>query len=93
MNCYNCCHLKFDNKKGGKINGALYYCPKIKKYVYGNNEACEKYQYDNLRKTYIKDKIYLDGKNYCDDNTSLFSYVIILILILVIGFGIKLFGY
>jgi len=93
MNCYDCCHLKFDNKKNGKVNGALYYCPKIKKYVYGNGESCEKYQYDNLRKTYIKDQIYLDGKNYSDDDTSFFSYVIILILIITIGFVIKLFGY
>lgn len=93
MNCYDCCHLKFDNKKDGKINGALYYCTKIKKYVHGNSEVCEKYQYDNLRKTYIKDQIYLDGKNYYDDDTSVFSYIIILFLILIITFILKLFGY
>lgn len=93
MNCYDCCYLKFDDKKEGKVNGALYYCPKIKKYVYGNNEACDDYKYDNLRKTYIKDQIYLDGKKYSDDTTSLFSYIFILILILIIGFIIKFFGY
>lgn len=91
MGCYNCSYLKYEDRKDGVVNGSVYYCVKIKKYVNGASDCCDSYYKDYTRKTYEKDEIYTNGRNYCNDSTSNSTYLFILVVLLLISFIVKLF--
>lgn len=91
MGCYNCKYLKIDDRKDGKLNGSLYYCTKIKKYVNGSDEGCDSYYKDYLRKVYEGDEVYNNGVKYSDDNTSTGIYLFLAILLSIIALIVNIF--
>ena len=91
MGCYNCQYLKSENKKDGAINGCVYYCSKIKKYVNGADDGCELYSKDVLRKTYECDEIYNNGRKYINDSTSFSTYLVIAIILIIIAIIVNVF--
>lgn len=91
MGCYNCEHLKTSDKKEGTVNGCLYYCIKIKKYVNGADEGCELYSKDILRKTYESDEIYKDGEKYFNDSTPFATYLVIAVVLVIIAIIVNVF--
>lgn len=91
MGCYKCKYLKKDNKKAGVINGCLYYCTKIEKYVNGAAEGCDKYYKDYGRKTYEKDEIYNNGKKYYNDSIPVSTYLIIAFVLTIIAIIVNVF--
>lgn len=91
MGCYSCKYLKYEDKKDGAVNGSVYYCTKIKRYVNGASEGCESYYKDYARKTYEKNEIYNNGRNYYNDSTPTSTYLVILIILLIISFIVNFF--
>lgn len=90
MGCQSCIYLIEDNKKEGKVDGAVYYCSKLKKYVNGATDECDKYKKCYGRTSYIKNQIYNDGKRYYNDETPVSFYAIALVFICITGFILKL---
>lgn len=93
MCCYDCCHLKQDNKKDGKVNGAVYYCSKQKKYINGMSDGCEKYEHDILKTTSEKDEIYNNSVHYTNDSISIGGGIALIILLLLLKIFLSLLGY
>lgn len=89
MACYNCNNLNPDKSVKGKVDGALYYCKKLKTFVNPAKFECEKFE-KSYRKSDVNDKIYKDGKDYYNDATPLWFYVFILIALIILGliFGV-----
>lgn len=50
MKCCGCKYLKEDKKKEGTVSGTKYYCSKVKNYVYGSDNICDKFE-----KSYSRD--------------------------------------
>ncbi len=84
MGCYNCKYLNKDDKKEGKINGCMYYCTKMKKYVNGASNNCSEYSKDYSRQSYENNEIYNNGRHYFDGSDTPLSVQIVLIIILII---------
>lgn len=82
--CNSCANLDYDSRKPGKASGALYFCKKKNTYVNGAKDYCELYE-SGLLETHKKNQVYEDGKNYDDDNSSIGSYLFILILLVIFG--------
>lgn len=93
MGCSGCRFLDTKKKKEGKVNGAVYFCSKQKKFINGANDACDSYKVDPFRKAYERDEIYKDGKKFYDDDRPLSSYIFILIIIILLAIILKIFGY
>ncbi len=91
MGCYNCKYLKYEDKKDGALNGCVYYCTKLNKYVNGAADACDNYSKDYSRKTHEKDEIYNNGRNYNNDATPTSVYLFILIIMLIFAFIVNVF--
>lgn len=91
MGCYNCKYLKYEDKKDGYVNGSVYYCTKIKKYVNGADDGCESYHKDIMRKTYESNEIFNNGKNYYNDSTPNSTYLFILIIFIIISLIVNVF--
>jgi len=85
MSCSDCKYLKENNKKEGGVCGSCYYCSKIKNYVNGSNNTCEKYERAYSRNSYTCDKIYHEGKEYYDDTTPISFYVVLLIFLTIVA--------
>lgn len=85
MSCCSCKHLKDDKKYKGCVSGCKYFCGKVKNYVYGDNDVCQFFEKSYTRKNIDCDKIYEDGKNFCDDKHSPSYYILILVLLVVVG--------
>lgn len=58
---------------------------KIKGYVDGSNYCCNNYDKSYSRSNYDCDKICEEGRNFVDDDRSIFYHIIILILIVLLG--------
>lgn len=80
MTCSSCKYLKEGDRKEGSACGTCYYCSKLKKHVNGSNSKCNEFDKAYARKTYICDKIYKEGLNYCDDSTPISLYILLLII-------------
>lgn len=91
MGCYNCKYLKYQQKKDGCINGSVYYCTKIKKYVNGADDGCNAYYKDYSRKNYEADEIYNNGRHYSDDSTPISFYVFLVIVLSIVTFIVNIF--
>lgn len=91
MGCYNCKYLKEDDRKDGCVNGSLYYCTKIKKYVSGASDGCDSYYKDYSRKTYESDEIYRNGVHYSNDTTSNGTYLLLAIILIIIAVIVNIF--
>lgn len=91
MTCSSCKYLKEDKKYEGSVSGCKYYCEKYKTYFDGSNNSCEEYDKHYGRSSYTCDKIYEDGKDFYDDDRPISFYIVILVLILVLGFILKIF--
>lgn len=91
MGCYNCKYLKVSDKKDGAINGSLYYCTKIKKYVNGSDDGCDSYYKDYSRNTYESDEVYRNGVHYANDNVSIDVYIVLVIILFIIAVIVNVF--
>ena len=84
MGCYNCEYLNKEDKKEGKINGCMYYCTKMKKYINGACDGCEAWSKDYKRANYENNEIYNNGRHFSDGSDTPLSLQIMLIIILII---------
>ena len=84
MSCSSCAYLDASKKKNGDSSGCVYYCNKKKSFVNGCNNSCNKYKSSN-RTNYECNKIYADGKSYCEDTTPISFYLVILITLIILG--------
>ena len=91
MGCYNCKYLKVNEKKDGAVNGSIYYCTKMKKYVSGASDGCDSYYKDYSRKTYESDEIYRNGIHYSNDTTSNGTYLFLAIILGIIAIIVNVF--
>lgn len=81
MKCCGCKYLKEDKKKEGAVSGTKYYCSKVKNYVYGSDNICDKFEKSYSRDIDTYNKIYKEGINFDDDKFSASFY-------LIMGFGL-----
>ena len=82
MSCSSCGYLETSKKKNGGCSGCIYYCSKNKSYVNGSNGSCNNYK-SSYRTNYECNKIYDDGKYYCNDTTPVWFYLVILITLII----------
>lgn len=81
--CCSCKNLDTKKKVDGAVRGAKYYCKKLKTYVPGNMDSCEKFE-SCFRSNDDCDKIFDEGKVWDNDkNTGLFYFIIGLILLII----------
>lgn len=71
------------------MNGCIYYCSKIRTYINGSSDPCNKFEKDYSRKTYINDTIYKNGKSYYNDPTPIGAYIFILITLIIVAIAIR----
>lgn len=90
MKCCDCCNLKEDDKKCGRLCGAKYYCKKIDDYVDGSCACCDKFD-KSYRSNYMRDEIYKDGYNYSDDDRPIAYHLAMLALVIIVGTFLSLF--
>ena len=88
--CNSCANLDEKSKKPGKTGGALYYCKAKGTYIKGSDNSCEQYR-DGFRDRYDKNKIFEDGKNYSDSNSSMGSLLFILVLLIIFAIVYTIF--
>ena len=74
--CCSCKNLDTKKKVDGACSGAKYNCKKIKNYVSGDTDACDKYE-KAYRSNDECDKIFLEGKNWDNDKHTAKFYLII----------------
>ncbi|MBQ2639847.1 MAG: hypothetical protein IJF92_03695 [Bacilli bacterium] len=91
MSCSQCKNLQKKEKKPGKVMGAKYFCKKKKKYVNGANPECPKFSKSYARTNDEKNEIYLDGKNFYDDDTNIGAYLVILIILIILAIIVNIF--
>jgi hypothetical protein len=91
MGCYNCKYLKISDKKDGALNGSVYYCTKMKKYVSGTSNGCDSFYKDYSRKTYESDEIYRNGIHYSDDTTPIGTYLVLVIILGIMAIIVNVF--
>ena len=89
--CCSCKNLDTKKKVDGACSGAKYNCKKLKTYVAGDMDACEKYE-KCYRSNDDCDKIFNEGKNWDNDKHTASFYLIIGIIILVITILVFLFN-
>ncbi|MDD6878855.1 MAG: hypothetical protein PUD59_01310 [bacterium] len=92
MGCNSCKYLKYEKRNEGKTNGAIYWCMKNKQYVNGAKDECDKYELDNIRKTYIRDEIYLDGEKYYNGGDHNLIEALFLIFLIILGLILGVFN-
>lgn len=85
MGCNSCVFLQENKAIDGKLCGSIYYCSKCKKYVNGSNNACDNYSYDYSKNTYIKNKIYEEGRKYSNDDTPNSIYLIYIVIFMLLA--------
>jgi len=90
--CCSCKYLKEKDKKDGKVNGSVYLCTKTKKYVSGASNCCDAYSKDPLRKSYVTNEIYRNGKKFYNDKTEPGTYLVALIALIIFGLIITFIG-
>lgn len=90
MSCSSCVYLDESKNKNGGCTGCIYYCKKNKEFVNGCNNSCDNYK-SSYRTSYECDRIYNEGKSYCDDTTPISFYLVILIGLVILGLIFNLF--
>lgn len=91
MVCAGCKNLDTKKKVNGAVSGTRYMCKKHKIYVGGDNKICDKFvKAGRDNDTYHK--LYHEGREWDNDNTSPSTYVIIAIILLVITLIVFLFN-
>lgn len=83
MTCSSCKNLNEKKKIDGLVSGARYYCKINKTYVSGDQSICNKYL-NSLRNTEKCNKIYQDGIDFYNDVHSVFFYVVLCIIAIII---------
>ncbi len=81
--CSSCKNLDTKKKVDGACNGAKYNCKKLKSYVAGDTDACEKYE-KCYRSTDDCNKIYREGRDWDNDKHDAKFYFIIAAIVLAI---------
>ena len=90
MSCSSCAYLDTSKNKKGACSGCIYYCKNNKKFVNGCNSPCKSYKSSYIT-NYECNRIYNDGKNYCNDTTPISFYLVILIGLVILGLIFNLF--
>ena len=90
--CYNCAYLCSDKKVDGKVDGALYYCKKMNKFINPINEACQDYEKTWTRKSSVSDEMYENGKKYDDEPAEPGKAICYLIIILLLTLIVIIFA-
>ena len=90
MSCSSCAYLDESKKKNGGSTGCIYYCKKNKCFVNGCNNSCNEYK-SSFRKSYDCNRIYDEGKSYCDDTTPISFYLVLLIGLVILGLIMNVF--
>ncbi len=90
MSCSSCAYFDVSKKKNGEVSGCIYYCIKNKCFVNGCNGCCNNYKC-SYRPNYECNKIYNEGKSYCDDTTPVSFYLVILIVLVILGLIFNVF--
>lgn len=80
--CCSCKNLDTKKKVDGAVSGTRYYCKKLKTYVGGDMDACEKFE-SCFRSNSDCDKLFDEGKRWDNDKHSASFYFILAILILI----------
>lgn len=91
MSCSSCKYLNSEKGNNGKCSGCCYYCSKKQDYVNGSNNKCEEFETSYGRTAYECNKIYNEGKNYSNDTTSVFAYLILLVFMIIISIIVNVF--
>lgn len=81
--CSSCKNLDTNKKVDGACSGAKYNCKKLKVYVAGDTDACEKYE-KSYRSNDDCNKIYREGRDWDNDKHSAKFYLIVGIALLII---------
>ena len=89
--CSSCKNLDDKKKVDGACGGAKYNCKKLKTYVSGDTDACEKYE-KCFRSNDDCNKIYSEGREWDNDKHSASFYLIIGIILLIITLIVFLFN-
>ena len=86
MNCADCRY--FD---ASAISGCYYYCSKKKEFVSGSNDVCQNFDRTYSRNRYEVNKLYEEGKQFYDNTTLLWFYVMVLIILIILGLILGVF--
>lgn len=89
--CCSCKNLDAKKKVDGSVSGTKYYCKKLKTYVSGDMDACDKFE-KCFRSNDECDKIFDEGKNWDNDKMSGLFYFVIGLILLVITIIMILFN-
>ena len=81
--CSSCKNLDTKKKVDGACSGAKYNCKKLKTFVAGDTDACEKYE-KCYRSNDECDKIYIEGREWDNDTHTAGFYFIIGAILLII---------
>lgn len=81
--CSSCKNLDTKKKVDGACSGTRYNCKKLKTYVGGDMDACEKYE-SCYRSNDDCNKIYREGRDWDNDKHSASFYMIIGAILLII---------
>ncbi len=91
MNCSDCKYLDINKKQKGAVSGCLYYCSKKKGFISGADNICENFERTYARKRIEINEIYEEGKNFYDNTTPLWFYVVTLIILIILGLILGVF--
>lgn len=89
--CSSCKNLDTKKKVDGACSGVRYNCKKLKSFVGGDNDACEKYE-KSYRSNDDCNKIYREGRDWDNDNNSASFYLIVGVILLIITLLVFLFN-
>lgn len=89
--CSSCKNLDTKKKVDGACSGAKYNCKKLKTYVAGDMDACEKYE-KCYRSNDDCNKIYREGREWDNDSHTAGFYLIIAIILFIITLIVYLFN-
>ena len=89
--CSSCKNLDTKKKVDGACSGAKYNCKKLKAYVTGDTDACQKYE-KCYRSTDDCNKIYREGREWDNDKHSASFYFLIGIILLILLIIVFLFN-
>ena len=89
--CSSCKNLDTKKKVNGACSGVKYNCKKIKKYVAGDMDSCDKYA-SCYRSVDDCNKIYREGRDWDDDKHSAGFYFFLGLILLIITIIMFLFN-
>ncbi len=89
--CSSCKNLDTKKKVDGACSGAKYNCKKLKTYIAGDMDACEKYE-SCYRSNDDCNKIYREGREWDNDTHSASFYFILAFILFIITFIVFLFN-